>query len=83
MFRRPGKPPRSIYMEEVDRIDDYDRRSYFTHRSIRYDDAATRSQSLTTKSSRSQRPTWKPRIQKDTKRDEPPTDDQHDDIQEI
>ena len=50
---------------------------------LRYDNATTRSQSLTTKSSRSQRHTWKPKPQKDTTRDTSPTKSPKDDIEEL
>ena len=71
-------------MDEVDRVQEYDRHSYFTHhRSVRYAEAGPRSQSLTTKSAHTQRPTWKPKAQKDTTRDEPPAHHTEDEIVQL
>ena len=79
MFRRPGKPARSVYMDEVDRIDDRPRQSYFTQRHIRYEEEPRRAQSLTVKSSKQQRPTWQPvKAPKEPTDDNSPTSDQKD-----
>ena len=83
MFRRPGKAARSVYMEEVECTTSNDEKSYFAHRKQRRDDTTARSRSLNTKSSSSQRPTWKPKPPKETTRDKSPTEPQPDDIEEV
>ena len=82
MFKHLGKAARAIYMDDVDRIDTSERPSYFTQRHIRCEEEPRRAQSLTVKSPKTRRPTWKPkRASKEPTDDPPPTQDQKEKIE--